>query len=121
LRSAFEAAVHFDMRLPELFCGFKRGAGSPPIAYPVACLPQAWAAGSPFMLLQSCLGVDVDGWRGEVNVNHPRLPRGIDEVRLHDFEIREQKLDLVFRRVGSRVGVFTASRKGAEVPVTLRD
>ena len=121
LHGAFEAAVHFDMRLPELFCGFRRGPGSPPIAYPVACLPQAWAAGSPFMLLQSCLGVDVDGWRGEVHVNKPRLPRGIDEVRLHQFEIRGEKLDLVFRRVGSRVGVFTDSRKGAEVPVTLHD
>src|SRR4029453_248304 len=42
LRSAFEAAVHFDMRLPELFCGFPRVQGVPPIAYPVACMPQAW-------------------------------------------------------------------------------
>lgn len=121
LRGAFEAAVHFDMRLPELFCGFRRGAGSPPITYPVACLPQAWAAGSPFMLLQSCLGVDVDGWHGEINVHRPRLPRGIDEVRLHDFEMQGESLDLVFRRVGGRVGVFTDSRKGTEVPVTLRD
>lgn len=121
LRGAFEAAVHFDMRLPELFCGFRRGAGSPPIAYPVACLPQAWAAGSPFMLLQSCLGVDVDGWRGEIHVNRPRLPRGIDEVRLHQFEIRGEKLDLVFRRVDGRVGVFTDTSRGVSVPVTLRD
>jgi glycogen debranching enzyme len=50
LRSAFESAVNFDMRLPELFCGFPRVQGAPPIAYPVACLPQAWAAGAPFML-----------------------------------------------------------------------
>src|SRR5947207_13903644 len=58
LRSAFESAVNFDMRLPELFCGFPRVQGAPPIAYPVACLPQAWAAGAPFMLLQACLGVE---------------------------------------------------------------
>ena len=31
--------------------------GEPPIAYPVACLPQAWAAGSVFMMLQACLGL----------------------------------------------------------------
>ncbi|MDQ3510944.1 MAG: hypothetical protein M3414_04510 [Pseudomonadota bacterium] len=73
------------------------------------------------MLLQSCLGVDVDGWRGKINVDRPPLPRGIDEVRLHDFEIGGEALDLVFRRVGSRVEVFTDSRKGTEVPVTLRD
>lgn len=121
LRGAFEAAVHFDMRLPELFCGFKRGSGSPPIAYPVACLPQAWAAGSPFMLLQACLGVDIDGGRAEINVNQPRLPRGIDEIRLRDLEVAGEVLDLVFRRIGDRVGAFSDSRKGAAIPVRLRN
>ena len=56
----FETAVKFDMPLPELLCGFQRWPGEPPIAYPVACLPQAWAAASVFMMLQagssSCLG-----------------------------------------------------------------
>jgi rod shape-determining protein MreD len=56
LSELFEAAVRFDMRLPELYCGFPRSAGEPPIAYPVACLPQAWSAGSIFMVLQACLG-----------------------------------------------------------------
>lgn len=121
LRGAFEAAVHFDMRLPELFCGFRRAHGSPPIAYPVACLPQAWAAGSPFMLLQACLGVDIDGWRGEINVNRPQLPRGIDEVRLHEVEIGDGQVDLVFRRVRGRVGVFTESRRGSVVSLKLRN
>ena len=87
LRSAFEAAVHFDMRLPELFCGFQRVQGVPPIAYPVACMPQAWAAGAPFMLLQACLGVQIDGLRGEVHVDRPRLPMGIEEVRVHHVDV----------------------------------
>ncbi|WP_293900141.1 glycogen debranching N-terminal domain-containing protein, partial [Phenylobacterium sp.] len=39
----FEAATLLEMRLPELFCGFPRAAGEAPVAYPVACLPQAWA------------------------------------------------------------------------------
>ena len=59
----FEAAVQFNMRLPELFCGFPRSAGDAPVAYPVACLPQAWSAGSAFMLMQACLGIRIDGWR----------------------------------------------------------
>ena len=46
LGEVFGAASHFHLRLPELFCGFERQPGEPPIAYPVACLPQAWAAGS---------------------------------------------------------------------------
>lgn len=121
LRSAFEAAVHFDMRLPELFCGFPRVQGVPPIAYPVACMPQAWAAGAPFLLLQSCLGVRVDGMRGEVQVDRPRLPTGIDEVRIHDVVLGADRIDLLFRRVGSRVGMFVEGRGGGVPPVRLRN
>ena len=121
LRGAFESAVNFDMRLPELFCGFARVQGAPPIAYPVACLPQAWAAGAPFMLLQACLGVDIDGLAGEIIVDRPRLPPGIDEVRVHDVVVGEDRIDLRFRRVDGRVGVFVEPRAGSKAPpVQLR-
>ena len=33
-----------DFRLPELFCGFHRDRSRSIVAYPVACIPQAWAA-----------------------------------------------------------------------------
>ena len=46
-----------DHRLPELYCGFDRGEHAAPVAYPVACVPQAWASAVPFMLLQALLGV----------------------------------------------------------------
>ena len=121
LGSAFEAAVRFDMRLPELFCGFARVRGAPPIAYPVACLPQAWAAGAPFMLLQACLGVEIDGLHGEIHVDRPQLPVGIDEVRLLDIDVAGTRMDLLFKRVGSRVGMFAEGRTGgAAPPVRLR-
>ena len=43
----FEARQHFaEYRLPELFCGFDRDVSAVPVPYPVACSPQAWAAGS---------------------------------------------------------------------------
>jgi glycogen debranching enzyme len=35
-------------RLPELICGFPRRPGKNPTLYPVACSPQAWAAGRLF-------------------------------------------------------------------------
>lgn len=57
----FEAANQFSMRLPELYCGFSRDATQGPVPYPFACLPQAWASGSLFMLLQATLGVRIDG------------------------------------------------------------
>ena len=41
-----EAAQQFpEFRLPELFCGFDRTNSAVPVPYPVACSPQAWAAG----------------------------------------------------------------------------
>src|SRR5262245_53561970 len=58
----FDASQHMDLfRLPELFCGFERRPGEGPTLYPVACSPQAWAAASVFLLLQSCLGLRIDG------------------------------------------------------------
>ena len=63
LNDIFETANQFGMRLPELYCGFPRVAGQGPAPYPVACLPQAWASGSVFLLLQACLGIQVDGER----------------------------------------------------------
>jgi glycogen debranching enzyme len=121
LRGAFETAVNFDMRLPELFCGFPRVQGAPPIAYPVACMPQAWAAGAPFMLLRACLGVKIDGLRGEIDVDRPHLPMGIDEVRLHDIVVGEDRLDLLFRRIGGRVAMFVEGRSAHVPPVRLRN
>src|SRR3990172_8113560 len=55
------AAQHFPaFRLPELFCGFDRASTGSPIAYPVACSPQAWAAGSALMLIRTMLGLVAD-------------------------------------------------------------
>src|SRR5579859_1385611 len=55
----FEAGLRFPgARLPELWCGFNRDRRyhSTPAQYPVSCSPQAWAAGSAFMLLQAQIG-----------------------------------------------------------------
>jgi glycogen debranching enzyme len=120
LRTMFETATHFDMRLPELFCGFARGHGTTPVSYPVACLPQAWAAGSAFMLLQACLGVSIDGWRDEVHVIRPRLPQGIEQVALRGLQVGERHVDLVFRRFGSRVVAFSEGPDAHRVPLRMR-
>jgi glycogen debranching enzyme len=46
-------------RLPELFCGYDRDHTPFPVNYPVACSPQAWAAGSIILMVQVMLGIDV--------------------------------------------------------------
>ncbi len=50
-----EAASHFDYRLPEVFAGFARDHTGFPVVYPTASSPQAWAAGTPVLLLQAVL------------------------------------------------------------------
>ncbi len=106
----FEAATLLEMRLPELFCGFRRAAGEAPVAYPVACLPQAWAAGAVFMLLQACLGLTLHGKAAEVEIHNPTLPIGIDSLSLIGLKVGDGDIDLTFERQGPRVAVHSNSR-----------
>ena len=55
-----EAARFFDWSLPEVFAGFEKGTTPFPIAYPTAARPQAWAAGTPVLLLRLILGLEPD-------------------------------------------------------------
>ncbi|MEP9373721.1 amylo-alpha-1,6-glucosidase [Mesorhizobium sp. KR1-2] len=119
MSNTFEAAVHFDMRLPELFCGFPRAVGEAPIAYPVACLPQAWSSGAVFMLLQSCLGVQIDGWRGEVQVEQSYLPIGIDNLTVRHLGVGDAVYDLTFQRFGDRVIADLQTRDQSPAPVIV--
>ena len=120
LSNMFETAVSFEMRLPELFCGFPRAPGEPPVAYPVACLPQAWAAGAIFMMLQAALGISIDGWRGEITVEHPRLPVGIDSLRIEGLRVGHTYADLMFQHAGDRVIAVPGRRSGAGIAVIMR-
>ena len=119
LRDLFEAAMHFDLRLPELFCGFPRAQGTTPVAYPVACQPQAWAAGCAFMLLQSALGLEIDGWRGEVRVERPQLPAGLERIAVRRIAVGSARVDVVFEQHGERVSVHLEGRDAATVPLRV--
>jgi glycogen debranching enzyme len=100
----FEAANQFSMRLPELFCGFSRETTQAPVPYPVACLPQAWASGSIFMLLQAILGIRIDGAAKEVHIERPLLPEGIDSLRVCELPVGDARIDIEFHRLGAEVG-----------------
>ena len=116
----FEAAAQLDMRLPELFCGFPRAAGEAPVPYPVACLPQAWAAGAVFMLLQACLGLRVHGEGAEVEIHNPTLPIGIDRLSIQGLWVGDGAIDLTFERQGGRVAVHSNSQ-GPRLRVSYGD
>ncbi len=113
LAGHFAAATYFDLnRMPELFCGFDREPGEGPVPYPVACAPQAWAAGAVFLLMDGCLGLSVSAIERQVWFHQPQLPSFIPELRITNLEVAGAKVDLVLVRHGDDVGVNVLRRDG---------
>jgi glycogen debranching enzyme len=71
------AAPYFEHRLPEVFAGYPASVTSVPVAFPTASRPQAWAAGTPLLLLSTLL--DLHPGRTDVDVE---IPCGIGHVAL---------------------------------------
>ncbi len=120
LGEIYDAATHFHLRLPELFCGFGRTPGEPPIAYPVACLPQAWAAGSVFLMLQASLGLSIDAWTRTVDMADPVLPDGLERLLIRNLTVGEATIDLAIQRVDGRAVVIPQGKTGTVSVRTLR-
>ncbi len=117
----FDAAIHADyMRLPELFCGFTRRSPNRPVSYPVACSPQAWAAGSPFLMLQGMLGISARAHENLLTVNMPHLPPWINTVELRNLRVGTSALSLVFRREGEITSFSLLAREG-DVRVVMEE
>ena len=109
----FDAASYMDLRrLPELYCGFQRGRERGPTLYPVACSPQAWAAGTPLLLLQSSLGLEFDPDRNEILLRKPRLPPFLEEVTLRNLRLGQSTVDLMLRRHGNDVSLQVLRNEG---------
>jgi glycogen debranching enzyme len=119
LGDLFEASTHFEMRMPELFCGFPRDAGEPPVAYPVACMPQAWSAGSAFMMLQACLGLSIDAARRQVRLVRPTLPAGVERLTVEGLEVAGARVDLRFQRLDGSVAVNPGPKSDRSISVVL--
>jgi len=107
-----------DFRLPELYCGFDRSERAAVVAYPVACIPQAWAAAAPFLLLQSMLGISADAPARALRIERPALPDWLDRIRLERLRVGDAGVTLEFKRDG-RVTGFTLIEQDGELNVTL--
>jgi glycogen debranching enzyme len=108
-----EAASRFgDYRLPELFAGFPRSEFDEPVPYPVACQPQAWAAGSIPYLLKSGLGLNPDALDKRLRIVRPSLPRWLERVEVAGLEIGDSRVDLHFERAGDQVTLADARIEG---------
>jgi glycogen debranching enzyme len=106
------SSLFADHRLPELFGGHERTPRYGPVPYPVACRPQAWAAGSIPYLLTTGLGLDADGLSRRLRVVRPRLPRRVDWLALEGLRVAGARVDLRFERSADEVALVDASVDG---------
>jgi glycogen debranching enzyme len=117
----FDAAIQADyLRLPELFCGFTRRTPNRPVSYPIACSPQAWAAGSPYLMLQAMLGISARAHQNLLTVNLPHLPTWLNTVEVRNLAVGNSRLSLVFRREGEITSFSLLSREG-DVRVVMEE
>jgi glycogen debranching enzyme len=113
LSGLLDLSLFVDLhRLPELICGFARRHGKGPTLYPVACSPQAWAAGAVFMALQSCLGLSIHAGESQLCFRQPALPESLSRVEIRNLRVGESKVDLAFERHAETVAVNVLRRSG---------
>jgi len=99
MESIFGASLFIDLqRVPELYCSFEKREGIGPTAYPVACSPQAWAVGTVFMLLQSCLRIDINAINKTITFDRIILPDYLDEIHLTNLKLGSKMCSLIINR-----------------------
>ena len=98
----FAAASYFEAgRMPELFGGIERQDDSFPVPYPDANIPQAWAAGSIFLLIRTILGLEADAPHQRLKVQ-PSLPDWLSDVELRNLGVGNAIVGLRFWREGQK-------------------
>ena len=109
----FQAATQFpDFRMPEVFDGFSQQQYPRPVHYPVACQPQAWAAGALPLLLQTALGLEPEALKSVLRIHQPHLPGWLPSVTLRGLRVGGASVDLEYRREGDTTLVAVLSRSG---------
>jgi glycogen debranching enzyme len=78
VRALLDCAPYFDYRLPELFGGGERRADEAPGVVPTSARPQAWAAGTPLLLLRAQLGLEPDPDSRTLRVTPDELPAWLE-------------------------------------------
>ncbi|HMK91926.1 MAG TPA: hypothetical protein VK576_02910, partial [Thermoleophilia bacterium] len=111
--ATFDAAFrqHY-WRLPEFICGFTRQASGRPVPYPMACSPDATAAGSVFLMLQAILGLYASAAENVLYVHNPLLPKWLGEVTLSNLRVGRSALSLRFRREGNQTRFSVRDKQG---------
>ncbi|HYT65823.1 MAG TPA: glycogen debranching N-terminal domain-containing protein [Vicinamibacterales bacterium] len=107
-------------RLPELLCGFHRRSDEGPTLYPVACAPQAWAAGAVYLFVQAALGMQIDAARRRITFQQPSLPESIERLQLRNLVVGGARVDLLLERHARDVAVSVMRRDGEVEIVAIK-
>ena len=86
-------------QLPELYAGVQRDDSNFPVQYLGANVPQAWAAGSVFSLVQAMIGFQPDAPNGRLLID-PTLPDWLPDLTLRDLRVGSDTFDIRFVRTG---------------------
>ena len=106
LAGLLDASTWSSGRLPELFAGFDRHDVMSPVPYPASCSPQAWASGSPLLIVRSLLGLEPDVAAGRLHLR-PRLPPDIGYLQLLNIPLGSARVNITVR--GQDVDVVVSS------------
>lgn len=121
LADLYAASLYYEnARLPELFCGFPRREGFGPTRYPVACAPQSWASGAPFMLLSAVLGFQPDAEHHRLTLHYPLLPDWLQNVELRGLRLGRCRGHLCFVRARDGTAVTLMEDSEFEIQVLAR-
>lgn len=108
------ASLEFPyQRLPELFCGHDASFGFI-VRYPVACMPQVWAAGTPLAMFQAILGTKVDVAAKTITLL-PTWPAFLSRIQVANMPVGETRASFTLDR---DKGVIEESLNGYRLRVT---
>jgi glycogen debranching enzyme len=106
-------------RFPEVFCGFSTDEVPVPVQYPVACRPQAWASGSPLLMVRSYGGFAADAPGGKLYIDRPHLPAWLQRIEILGMRVGNARIDLVFSN-NDGITATEIPRKDGDLEILIR-
>ena len=88
----------------EDFAGQDREEEGFPVQYLGANIPQAWAAGSIFMLLRAILGIEPNAHKNLLHLN-PTLPDWLPDLTITGLRVGNQQLAILLHRGRRRLSL----------------
>ncbi|MCW6513274.1 amylo-alpha-1,6-glucosidase, partial [Lichenifustis flavocetrariae] len=114
-RDISEAASYFMLhQMPELYAGIQRDGANFPVQYAGANVPQAWAAGTVFFLLQAIVGFQPRAEDGLLYLD-PWLPSWLPDLTLKDLRLGAEAFDIRIEGSGFDVTITVLAGDAGKV------